>query len=299
MLGAVTSHWPEYLMEGAELGILMVLACCFATLLEYPASPLHEALTNVAVRHTLMGVAMAATVVALIYSPWGRQSGAHFNPAVTLTFFRLGKVAPWDAGFYIGAHFAGGVTGAVLTAAVLGRWVADPAVNYAVTTPGPSGPGAAFAGEFATSFVFMTVVLVAINAPLLERFTGLFVGVIVAAFILVETPLSVSQRTERARPGGAGRVSPARISGWRHGPRWTWTSPQGPCGLGGSRWASFPRCGDEHQPGADVRIGRPGPSLDGVVGVLHRTPRGDAAGSGGVSAAEWASECADRQTVSR
>ncbi len=190
MLGSLTNHWPEYLMEGAELGILMVLACCFATLLEYPASPLHEALTNVAVRRALMGVAMAATVVALIYSPWGRQSGAHFNPAVTLTFFRLGKVAPWDAGFYIGAHFAGGVTGAVLTAAVLGRWVADPAVNYAVTTPGSSGPGAAFAGEFVTSFVFMTVVLVAINAPRLERFTGLFVAVMVAAFILVEAPLS-------------------------------------------------------------------------------------------------------------
>jgi len=190
MLGPLTNHWPEYLMEGAELGILMILACCFATLLEYPASPLHEALSNVAVRRTLMGVAMAATVVALIYSPWGRQSGAHFNPAVTLTFFRLGKVAPWDAGFYIGAHFAGGVTGAVLTAAVLGRWVADPAVNYAVTTPGPSGPVAAFAGEFATSFVFMTVALVAINAPRLERFTGMFVGVMVAAFVLVETPLS-------------------------------------------------------------------------------------------------------------
>ncbi len=190
MLGALTTHWPEYLMEGAELGILMVLACCFATLLEYPASPAHEALTNVAVRRTLMGVAMGVTVVALVYSPWGRQSGAHFNPAVTLTFFRLGKVAPWDAGFYIGAHFAGGVVGVLVAAAALGRWLADPSVSYAVTTPGPGGPAAAFAGEFVTSFIFMTVVLVAINAPRLERFAGLFVGVMVAAFILVETPLS-------------------------------------------------------------------------------------------------------------
>jgi len=32
--------------------------------------------------------------------------------------------------------------------------------------------------------------LIAINAPRLERFTGLFVGVMVAAFIFVETPLS-------------------------------------------------------------------------------------------------------------
>jgi aquaporin Z len=137
-----------------------------------------------------MAVAMAATVVAIIYSPWGRQSGAHFNPAMTLTFFRLGKVAPWDAGFYVGAHFAGGVAGVLVAAAALGGWLANPSVNFAVTAPGPGGPAAAFAGEFAASFVFMTVVLIAINAPRLERFTGLLVGAMVAAFILVETPLS-------------------------------------------------------------------------------------------------------------
>src|SRR6516225_5752372 len=56
MLGALTSHWPEYLMEGAELGVLMVLVCGFATLLEYPASPLHGALTNAAARRAVMAV---------------------------------------------------------------------------------------------------------------------------------------------------------------------------------------------------------------------------------------------------
>jgi aquaporin Z len=28
--------------------------------------------------------------MAIIYSPWGKQSGAHINPVVTFTFFRLG-----------------------------------------------------------------------------------------------------------------------------------------------------------------------------------------------------------------
>lgn len=32
-------HWPEYLMEAAELGLFMVTAGVFASLVEYPGSP--------------------------------------------------------------------------------------------------------------------------------------------------------------------------------------------------------------------------------------------------------------------
>ncbi len=44
------------------------------------------------------------TAVAIIYSPWGQQSGGHVYPSVTLTFLCLGKVEPWDALFYIGTR---------------------------------------------------------------------------------------------------------------------------------------------------------------------------------------------------
>jgi aquaporin Z len=59
----------------------------------------------------LMGLAIGATIIAIVLSPWGKQSGAHFNPAVTFAFCRLGKVGSWDAAFYVAAQFLGAVGG--------------------------------------------------------------------------------------------------------------------------------------------------------------------------------------------
>ena len=152
-------HWREYLIEAAGLALFMLSAATMTTLLEHPASPIRHALPDALVRRMLMGVAMGATAAALIYSPWGRRSGAHFNPAVTLTFLRLGKVARRDALFYGAAQFAGGVLGIAAAAAALRPWIADAAVNYVATTPGAGGEHAAFAGELAISFVLMLTVL--------------------------------------------------------------------------------------------------------------------------------------------
>jgi catechol 2,3-dioxygenase-like lactoylglutathione lyase family enzyme len=86
-----------------------------------------------------IGIAMGLTAIGLIFSPLGKRSGAHMNPAVTLTFLRLGKMKPWDAFFYIVAQFVGGVTGVVLTSSFIHEWFADPSVNYVVTIPGSGG----------------------------------------------------------------------------------------------------------------------------------------------------------------
>jgi aquaporin Z len=113
-------------MEAAGLGLFMLSACAFGTLLESPASPVRQALPDPFVRRFLMGLAMAVTAINIIYSPWGKQSGAHLNPSVTLTFFRLGKVASWDALFYVTAQFIGGMAGVLLAEMVLGQALAEP-----------------------------------------------------------------------------------------------------------------------------------------------------------------------------
>src|SRR5215475_1683264 len=117
MTDALKQHWPEYLMEGACLGLFMISAFTFGTILEHPASAVLQTIPNPHLRRLLMGIAMGLTAITIIYSPWGKQSGAHINPSTTFTFFRLGKVAKWDAIFYILSQFVGGLAGAVLAAA--------------------------------------------------------------------------------------------------------------------------------------------------------------------------------------
>lgn len=190
MHDALRAHWPEYLMEGAGLGIFMVSACAVTALLEHPASPARQAIADPLARRVLIGLAMGLTAVGLIYSPWGRQSGAHLNPSVTFGFFRLGKIRGWDAVFYALFQFAGGLVGVLVAAAALGRALAHPSVNYVVTAPGPRGPAVAFAAELGISFVLMSVVLAMSNHPRLAPFTGLGAGALVALYISVEAPLS-------------------------------------------------------------------------------------------------------------
>jgi aquaporin Z len=190
MIAALKQHWPEYLIEALGLGLFMISAFSFAILLEHPASPLHQALANPFGRRFLMGLAMGATAIGIIYSPWGKQSGAHINPSTTLAFYRLGKVTGWDAFYYVVAQFCGALLGAVAAALLLAPLPAHAAVNYVVTLPGPWGILAALIAEFAISFLLMTIILHVSNSAKSQNLTGLYAGALVALYITVEAPIS-------------------------------------------------------------------------------------------------------------
>lgn len=178
-------------MEGAELAIFMISACLFVALLEHPSSPIRQALPHPFLRRVLMGLAMGTTAVAIIFSPLGKRSGGHFNPAVTLTFWRLRKVESADAAAYIGSQFVGGAVGVAVAVLLLGNLtIAHPSVNYAATLPGKWGAIPAFLSEVVISFILMSVVLGVSSHPRLGRFTGVFAGCLVATFITFEAPIS-------------------------------------------------------------------------------------------------------------
>ncbi len=133
---------------------------------------------------------MGATVIAIVMTPWGRQSGGHFNPAITFTFYRLGKVDFWDALFYGAAQFFGATGGVAIATYILRGAPGHESVRYAVTLPGRYGNGAAFVAELAISFSLMATVLFTSNHEILSRYTPFFVGALYAIYITFETPLS-------------------------------------------------------------------------------------------------------------
>ena len=177
-------------MEAWGLGIFMVAAGVAVILMEAPESPLHALIHDADLRRAIVGLAMGLTAIGIIYSPWGKQSGAHINPAVTITFLRLGKIAKWDALFYMLAQFIGGTLGVLLVLFVFGDSFALPPVKYIETAPGPSGYWLAFVAELFISLALMLTVLFFMNRRGFEHMTGFAAGVLVALFITFESPLS-------------------------------------------------------------------------------------------------------------
>ncbi len=189
-VASLSAHWPEYLMEAGLLGAFMVSACVFGVLYGFPSSPVRQAVPSPFVRQLLGGISMGLTAIAIFYSPWGKQSGAHINPSVTLTFLRLGKISFWDAFFYICAQFLGAAGAVYVVAALFGNAIADPAVRYVVTVPGPQGPWVAFLAEFLIATGMMSAVLYFSNHHRLSNYTGLFASILVAIYITFEGPFS-------------------------------------------------------------------------------------------------------------
>jgi aquaporin Z len=181
--------WQRAIIEAAGLGIFMLSACIFGTLLWHPESPVRHLMDGVP-RRAIMGLLMAGTATMIAYSRWGRRAGAHLNPALTLTFLRLGKIAPVEAATYAVAQFTGGAAGVMIAHVILGPRLAHPAVNFVVTRPGLAGIGGAFAAELGISAVLMTTVLLVSASPRYRSYAAVAGASLVALFITFESPLS-------------------------------------------------------------------------------------------------------------
>ncbi|UUX93565.1 MIP/aquaporin family protein [Methanoplanus endosymbiosus] len=130
-----------------------------------------------------IGLAFGIVIAAVIYA-FGRVSGAHINPAVTIALWAKGKFPAGDTGAYIVAQLIGAVFGSLLFAFSVG----DQAVligGLGATAPFPGiSMGEAILAEFIGTFVLMSVIMgVAVDEKAPSGFAGLIIGLTVAGII--------------------------------------------------------------------------------------------------------------------
>lgn len=200
-------------MEGAALGIFMLVACSTATLLDYPGASLYSMLSTAGSKRAFAAAVMASTAICLMRSPWGQQSGAHMNPAVSMTFFLLGRMTFGRALAYSLSHFVGASAGVGLSEFLIGAPLSHANVAYAATRPGSAGLGIAFAAEVLIAGVLMSVVLWTGNSRRWSKWTPYFAASLVGLFILVESPLS-GMSMNPARSFGSALFAQAWDSYW-------------------------------------------------------------------------------------
>jgi aquaporin Z len=180
----------HYLQEALGLAIFMVSACFFGAMIFSPQSQWHEALQNDMQRNIVIGLMMGATALFIFYSPLTAPSGSQINPAVTITFLRLGKMCPYDAMFFIIFQIIGGTAAVYLMQLLMGNLLTAPPVNSVATVPGKLGTTAALITEFVIAFITMSMVLFTSNHDKLKKYTRLFAACLVCTWVIIAGPIS-------------------------------------------------------------------------------------------------------------
>jgi aquaporin Z len=138
----------------------------------------------------LLGVALAhGLTLAVLVSALGPISGGHFNPAVTLAVWIMGKVRPMRAAMYVLAQLVGAVgAGLALKAVFPDAWrpsnVGSPSLGAGIE------PLAGIGIEAVLTALLVLVVIGTAVDPRAPKIGGLAIGLAVAADILVGGPLT-------------------------------------------------------------------------------------------------------------
>ena len=177
-------------MEAFGLAIFMVSACFFSAMLFSPNSSWYHLFPNNMMRNLVMGPAMGLTALFIFYSPVTAPGGAHINPAVTITFLRLGKINKADAAFYIFFQFAGGTAAVFVMQWLMGKILIDAPVNSAVTVPGKAGVLNAAITEFFIAFITISVVLFTSASKQLKKYTRKIMACLVCCYVIFAGPIS-------------------------------------------------------------------------------------------------------------
>ena len=138
----------------------------------------------------LLEVALAhGLALAVLASALGAISGAHFNPAVTLAVWIMGKITVPRALGYVAAQLVGAAAaGFALKAAFADVWQAS-SIGTPALGPGVSEISGIAIEAVLTALLVLVVIGTAVD-PRAPRIGGLAIGLAVTADILIGGPLT-------------------------------------------------------------------------------------------------------------
>jgi len=154
-----------------------------------------------------IGVSLVFGLVILAgIAAFGHISGAHFNPAVTTSFFLTRHLPARDAGVYIGAQLLGATAGALLLWAV---WPGKPAALGA-TVPSIAVGRAVIVEGVMSALLMLVILSVATDTRAAGAPAAIAIGSVIALDALFGGPLT------GASMNPARSFAPALVAGeWR------------------------------------------------------------------------------------
>src|SRR5262249_13030996 len=130
-------------------------------------------------------------VVALIVYGLGTTSGAHINPAVTLSLASVRQFSWAEVPAYLAAQFAGAVGGALLIVAFVGTRATDLGkVGSTVLGTGVSVPQGILAEALGTFLLVFTIMAAAVDKRAPVGWAGFLIGLAVAMEVMTIRPLT-------------------------------------------------------------------------------------------------------------
>ncbi|MFF3000099.1 aquaporin [Streptomyces sp. NPDC057950] len=152
-------RWPAWTAEFAATAVLLFAMATLFRWLADPASPLAQAVPAGGGRVVVGGIVSGGSVGLLIASPFGRRSGAHMNPAVSVAFWLMGALPGRDLAGYAAAQLGGSVVGVVAGRVVWGAALAKPEAGFAAVRAAEGIPAVVvFAAEAAATAVLLAAV---------------------------------------------------------------------------------------------------------------------------------------------
>ena len=106
-------HWRLFLSEMIGTALLVLGGLSLVIVMFGTGSPMAQLIPSEGLRRLITGFLFGTTGAAIALSKVGEVSGAHINPAVTLTFRLMGKLDLRTTLGYIVAQLIGGIVGSL------------------------------------------------------------------------------------------------------------------------------------------------------------------------------------------